>query len=756
MSSRDPSDRGAGPAPVVGSVDPFLEAKLHWPRVRDGWVDRRRLIDLFDRATRRPVTLVAAPAGYGKTTLAAQWLSSARGNRSAAWVSLDAADNDPGRLWTHVVTALERAGCALPPDVDAFMAANSGDLIAGVLPRVVHALAASDEDVVLILDDFHVLQSPACLEQVGLLIENLPEEAHLVILTRADPGLRLGRLRASGLLADIRAEQLGFTVEEASQLLVAERVELSEPGVQHLLGRTEGWPAGVYLASMSLSGRDDADDLVLGFSGTNRFVTSYFWEEVLSQGSERVRDFIAAVSILDRFCAPLCDAVAETTGSSEILEDLERRNLFLVPLDGERRWFRLHHLFAAFARSELDAAHPDRVAGLHERAASWFAAHGHIGEAVDHLLAAGRRAEAARLVQGSWLTFVDAGRAPTVLAWLQSLGRSAHDTDPAEEATRAWMAAIFGDEAALAEHLHALEGFADHGPLPDGSRSVESVVALIGGLFGYGGPVAMRGAAQRAVELETDGDSPFYSMAHVGLGHAHYLAGELNLATRTLSKGNLSIAAPAIIQVLGLAVQSLAEGELGRLEQSRELAERAMQVVETRGLHSMPQAAVAFAALGQAQATLGKVADAMATLEQGLALRRRHPVGVWVPTHHTLVMARVAVQAAEISMAQELLSDLNARLARFPDGMGAMRARVDVVHDDLRALVLAGAHEAPLTGREREILLLLQGALSVREIGVALYLSPNTVKTHIQALYRKLGVHSRDEAVAVARRDQLI
>ena len=330
--------------------------------MREGWVDRHRLLDLFDQATRRPVALIAAPAGYGKTTLTAQWLATGRGSRAAAWVSVDAADNDPGRLWTHVATALERAGCALAPDVAGFMAANSGDLIAGLLPRLVNAMASMDEDVVLILDDFHYLQSAACREQVEFLIENLPEQAHLVIVSRADPGLRLGRLRASGLLAEIRAEQLSFDSDEAATLLGAEHVNLSAPGLAHLMGQTEGWPAGVYLAGLSLSGRPDADELVRSRGVNERFVTSYFAEEVLSQDSDQLREFILTMSILDRFCAPLCDAVGGTTGSAQVLDDLERRNQFLVPLDGDGRWFRFHHLFAAVARSELEARHGDRIA----------------------------------------------------------------------------------------------------------------------------------------------------------------------------------------------------------------------------------------------------------------------------------------------------------------------------------------------------------------------------------------------------------
>ncbi len=739
-----------------GTVDSFLEAKLHWPRVREGWVDRQRLLDLFDQATRRPVALIAAPAGYGKTTLTAQWLATGRGGRAAAWVSVDAADNDPGRLWTHVAAALERAGCALAPDVAGFMAANSGDLIAGLLPRLVNAMASMDEDVVLILDDFHYLQAAACREQVEFLIENLPEQAHLVIVSRADPGLRLGRLRASGLLAEIRAEQLSFDSDEAATLLGAEQVKLSAPGLAHLMGQTEGWPAGVYLAGLSLSGRPDADELVYSRGVNKRFITSYFAEEVLSQDSDQLREFILTMSILDRFCAPLCDAVGDTTGSAQVLDDLERRNQFLVPLDGEGRWFRFHHLFAAVARSELEALHGDRIPHLHERAAQWHRTNGDIAEAISHLRAAGRRGEAAKLIQANWLTFVDAGRAPTVLSWLQSLGKPPDHADPAEEVTAAWMAALFGDEAGLAGHMQSLDGLGEHGPLPDGSRSVESALALIRGLFGYGGPIDMRAAGARAVELETDGLSPFYAIAHFNLGHAAYVGGELNLATEMLDLAALSEAAPAIIRVVALGAQSLAEDELGRTDRSLELAERAMDTVDTRHLHLLPQASVAFTALGQAQATAGKVNDAMATLEQGLAMRRRYPVGPWGWIHHLMVMSRVAVQAGEIPMAQELLGDLTSRMSRYPDGMTVMRARLAAIQAALREQIAAGAHEEELTSREREVLLLLQGSLTLREIAAALHLSANTVKTHVQALYRKLGAHSRDEAVAFARRDQLI
>ena len=405
-----------------------------------------------------------------------------------------------------------------------------------MLPRIVNALAEVPDELVILLDDFHCLQDPACHDQVALLVDNLPERAHLVIVTRADPGLRLGRLRASGRLAEIRADQLGFRADEAAALLASGGVRLSSDGLGVLMERTEGWPAGLYLAALSLAGRDDPDALVHEFKGGNRFVGDYLTEEVLTRHSDDTREFITSMSILDRFTASLCDAVWGRTGSAAVLHDLERANMFLIPLDEGRRWYRFHHLFAAVARAELEVEHPRRVPVLHARAAQWFRQHDFVDEAVAHALAAGSVDDVAALVQANWLDYVDVGRADTVLAWIESLGEVPDDSGPAGKVIAAWMAALTGDAAALAGHLAALEEFRDVGPLPDGTTSVGSAIALIQGLFGYGGPEEMTAGAERAVELETDGRSPYHAIAHLGRGHAAYVAGELELAADHLAR----------------------------------------------------------------------------------------------------------------------------------------------------------------------------------------------------------------------------
>ena len=477
MGMNDPGD---GPPRTTVSTDSVMNAKFNRPPTRDDWVDRARLVGQLDEAIQLPVTLVSAPAGYGKTTLISQWLAATR-NPRAAWVSLDPGDNDPGRLWRHLAVALERVGCKVPADVGDITDAATGEIMTGVLPRMLSALSAMPDDIVILLDDFHVLRDTAVRDQVEVLTRNLPPQAHLVICTRADPGLRLGRLRASGRLAEIRAADLNFTLDEAATLLSRVDVVLSDESLVRLVDRTEGWPAGLYLATLSLAGRNDPEEFVRQFSGGNRFVVDYLTEEVLARHSDEIREFIVSMSVLDRFSAPLCDFVRGSTGSAAILAHLERSNLFLVPLDDERHWYRFHHLFAAVARIELEFEGPERVQALHSRALEWFRDHGHVDEAVKHALAAGRPTDAAVLVRENWLSYVDTDRAATVVGWLEAIGSRSVADDPAAGVTAAWMAALCGQEEKLNKLLTELEEFRDVGPLPDGARSVESAIAMIRG-----------------------------------------------------------------------------------------------------------------------------------------------------------------------------------------------------------------------------------------------------------------------------------
>jgi LuxR family transcriptional regulator, maltose regulon positive regulatory protein len=735
-------------------LDHLSEVKLHRPAPRASWVHRPRLVDAMVDAIHRPVTLVAAPAGYGKTTAVAQGL---QGDEcpASAWVSLDAGDNDPVRLWSHVAAALERSGCVLPVVEPARVLGRRAEPAQTLLLTIMAALAAMPDDLVLVLDDFHFVQSTARHEEVELLVQSLPERAHLVIVSRSDPGLRLGRLRVSADLAELRAEDLAFTPGEAREMFARTGVVLADETLAELVERTEGWPAALYLAVLSLADRPDPDDFVHRFSGSNRFIGDYLIEEVLSRQPDRLRDFIMDVSVLDRFSAALCDHLLGRSDSATILNDLERANLFLVPLDGGRTWYRFHQLFAAVARSELELSRPRHVEELHVRAAEWFSTRGLVSEAITHWLAAGRTQETAELVQGNWLRFVDAGQGATVHGWLDSLGPG--DRSPPARVTAAWMAGLVGDEQATARHLHALEGMEDYGPLPDGSRSVESAMAQMRAWFGFGGPLDMMAAARRAARLETNGQSAQYVIAQATLGHAHYVLGELDQAVPPLRAAIRSDGAPGMIRILALSLECFVETERGNVSRARECAELAMDVLDSRGLGAAPQASWAYVALAQAQADAGKSDDAMRTLELGLSTRwLDNAQAVWGPIHHLTGSSRLAARLGHTALAQDLLTELTQRMGRFTEGMAAMHARADIVRGIIRDHDAPEVIGEPLTTRELDVLRLMQGSLSLHEISVELYLSANTVKTHARAVYRKLGAHSRDEAVMLARQQSLI
>lgn len=736
--------------------DAFLEAKLHPPTTRSKWVPRARLLSALDRAAESPLTLVAAPAGYGKTTVAAQWISQLN-THSAVWVALDVGDNDPVRLWTHIATALDRAGCRIGDNISGLVAMHQSKIVTVVLPSIIRALGALDHRIVLILDDFHFVQAGACLEQIDYLIEHLPRSAGMMIITRADPALRLGRLRVSGQLAEIRADRLSFDDSEASSLFASEGVRLSDTSVAELIGRTEGWPAALYLATLSLAGRDDADAFVHRFSGDNHFIGDYLIEEVLSRQPATIRSFIISSSIFDRFCAPLCDYVLASSDAGARLRNLVRSNLFLVPLDPERKWFRFHHLFAAVARNQLEAEDADRAQRLHERAADWFARHDFADDAIRHAIAAGATARASQLVQANWVRYVDAGRAATVQGWLKALRIPEAGADPAALVTAAWIAVVTGDQESLTGLLDSLADVPDDAQLPDGTRSVESAVAILRGLPGFGGPVEMLSSAERAVELETDGNSPWFAFANLALGNALYISGDLEAAASVLPKAAYSGAATAIIRTLSFSLLSMMAAEEGRTETAAAHAAAAMKVVEEHSMQAMPQASMAFTALGESQAACGDLTGGMITLEEGLILRRKIPgLSPWPTIYHLLAMGRVATIVGDLGRAEQLLDEASQLMSRFPAGMEAMRARLSAARVTLRRRSAAEPVLEPLTGRELDVLRLLQSSLNLTEIASELYLSRNTVKTHAQAVYRKLGATSRSDAVRIGRRHSLI
>ena len=414
MESPDPHKRSAeGPGaggratseaeePAQGGEalerDRLLATKITTPRIRSERLRRMRLTSQIDEGAASDLTLICTPAGFGKTTLLGDWVQAT--SRPVAWLSLDPEDNDPVRFWRYVVAALDRAGVTVGEDVHSMFISPREESSRALATAVINGLEAVDDRLTLILDDYHVIDSPPIHDGLEFFLNNLPPGINLVIATRSDPPLPLARLRAGGRLTELRGKDLRFKPEEVASLLRdVWGLKLPLEAVEALEARTEGWAVGLQLAALSLQGRPDQDAFLHAFTGTHRYVLDYLSEEVLERQPEQVRRFLLRTSILERLCAPLCDAVTEEFDAWEMLERVERANLFLIPLDDERRWYRFHHLFADLLRARLRRHDPDSIPDLHRRAAKWCEERGLVDDAVHHHLGANDLPRVAELVE---------------------------------------------------------------------------------------------------------------------------------------------------------------------------------------------------------------------------------------------------------------------------------------------------------------------------------------------------------------------
>jgi LuxR family maltose regulon positive regulatory protein len=442
----------ATPAGVaVSGQDVLLATKLHLPGPQPGFVPRLRLVQVLGEGLARGRVLVCAPAGFGKTALLADWARG--GGREVAWLGLDGGDSDPARFWRYVVAALDRARPGLasrvgPPPSQSFE---------GLVTALINELAADPggDEVLLVLDDYHLVDSGPVHDSVALLLENLPPGLRVVVSGRADPPLPLARLRARGQLAELRAAELRFSAEEAAALLG----ETAGPGLpasaaEALVARTEGWAAGLQLAALSLRGHADPAGFVAAFSGSHRFVLDYLADEVLDGQTRQVRAFLLETSVLERLSGELCDAVTGRPGGQAMLAGIERAGLFLVPLDEVRGWWRYHHLFADLLRARLQAEQPGRAVALHRAAAAWCQEHDLADDAVRHALASGDTAWAARLVERHVETLLGRSEGVTLRRWLSALPAQSVRARP-----RLCLAQAYG--AAQGCQVEALEALLD-------------------------------------------------------------------------------------------------------------------------------------------------------------------------------------------------------------------------------------------------------------------------------------------------------
>src|SRR5919199_1381917 len=400
---------------MPGSI---IQTKLYVPRRRGATVPRPRLSDRLSGGIDARLTLVSAPAGFGKTTLLAAWLASAvRPEGLTAWLSLDQSDNDPATFWSYVIAAVQSVAPGLGTGSLALMEAAQTPIDV-VLGALLNELDALPKKLVLVLDDYHVIEDRQVHDQMALFLDRLPPNVHLVIASRADPPFPMARFRARGELVEIRAADLRFTSDEAGAYFnEVMAMDLAGGELAILEGRTEGWIAALQLAALSMQGRDNVAEFIKGFAGDDRYIVDYLVEEVLQRQPQHVREFLLHTSVLNRLTGPLCDAVTELDEGKAVLEALERANLFLVPPDDRRQWYRYHHLFADVLSAHLHDEQPERVAELHGRASAWFEANGDTSQAISHALASGDSGRAADLMELALRTMLRGRREAELARW---------------------------------------------------------------------------------------------------------------------------------------------------------------------------------------------------------------------------------------------------------------------------------------------------------------------------------------------------
>jgi LuxR family transcriptional regulator, maltose regulon positive regulatory protein len=721
------------PGDDMGEPAALLTTKLRPPSTRPGLVPRARLVDRLTQGLASELTLVSAPAGFGKTALLADWARG--GRRPVAWLSLDTGDNDPARFWRHLAAAIgrlrpmvgERLGGLLDPPPRSF---------AAVVTALVNQLAAEPDPIVLVLDDYHLVEAAPVHESVGLLVGRLPPQLRLVLAGRSDPPLALARLRARGQLVELRAADLRFTVEEAAAVLrEAAGPDLPDAAVAALAARTEGWAAGLQLAGLSLQGRPDPAAFVATFSGGHRHVLDYLSEEVLDRQPEPLVRFLLETSILERLSGPLCDAVTGRSDGQQLLERVERANLFLVPLDEVRGWWRYHQLFADLLRARLQRERPDRAPELHRAAAAWHEDHGLVDDAVRHALAAGDAAWAVGLVDRNVQALLERGEGATLQRWLAALPAELVCSWPRLCLAQAVIALIGGRvddaEGLLAQAQRASAAAAPDpsaGEPPRGLANVPGMLAMLRAELAH-----RRGDAGGTIRLARQG----LAVTDADDRYLRYLL-RWNLAVGTLLQGRVRNAEAALTE---LAVDPWATGPhryfavrahytLGQVHRARgglgaalRSGQQALELATDPAGHPAVMVGVAHVGLAEALREQNRLDEALRHATEGVAMCRQLAYGQWLGTGLAILAwtrqaqgdqagALAAIREAEQAVpSREVVADLI-----FP--VAVQRARLLLAHGHLpEAARWVGdrglaAEDEPSYAREREYLVLARVLLA--------------------------------------------
>jgi LuxR family maltose regulon positive regulatory protein len=703
---------------------PLITTKLNIPPSRPDLVHRPRLLDQINTGVSRKLTLISASAGFGKTTLLSEWIHQGDGVHPSrvAWFSLDEGDNDLNRFLTYFIAALQTIDGDIGKGVLAALQSPGAVNIEVVLTILLNEIAELPGDVVLILDDYHLIESQPIDQALTFLLDYLPVNMHLVIASRIDPSWPISRLRASGAMVEIRAGDLRFTPEETAAFLKMDKgFDLSDQDVAALDAHTEGWITGLQLAALSMRRSDDVHGFVRSFSGSNRYILDYLGEEVLSRLPQDVQIFLLKTSILDRLTGPLCDAVTGEQDGEEMLISLERGNMFIIPLDNEGRWYRYHHLFGDLLNRRLSQAFPEQLPELHQRAGSWHQKAGDIDAAVHHALAGGNSEQTAQILENHWQEIFIRGELAKLKRILDSLGPEITSNSVPLEMAYCMIYSQTGAIDLIPSHLaiirRSISGSVENdikqpdnlAAIPPLAETMEAVVALEIGQAGKA-----KEHARKAIALIPADSSPvdrrrLILAANFRLGQAHRELGELDQAGAVLLEVLEMLKATESYYIVSTALQIVSiYQETGREGEALTLCEDTLQFIAEKNWDELPPVGLVYISLAGLQADAGDYEAAQGNLEAGCGL-------------------------VEQELTPEIISMVN-----------GVKAKIGSAAPHHQSLV------EPLSQREIEIMQLIAEGLSNREISERLYLALSTVKGHNRNIYGKLQVERRTEAIARA------
>jgi LuxR family maltose regulon positive regulatory protein len=621
---------------------PLLSTKNYIPAPRPNFVPRARLVQRLDDglALGHRLILISAPAGFGKTTLISEWLRDETSPAFmdaapplVAWVSLDSGDNDPIRFWSYVLAALQTLWADLGQAAQAALQAPQAPPPESMLAGLINELAAIlDQNLVLVLDDYHVIQTSAIHESVAFLIQHQPPLMHLVIATRADPPLPLARLRGRGQVTELRVSDLRFTNDEAAAFLnQVAGLQLAESDVSALEKRTEGWITGLQLAALSMKDREDISGFIQAFTGSNRYVLDYLTEEVLQRQPPDTQSFLLETAILERLTGPLCDAVTGRQDGKAMLSTLDQANLFLTTLDDERRWYRYHRLFADLLRARLVEALSHRVADLHQRASAWFEQEGLLDDAVSHAIAGGDPGRVAAIIETHGMQLLMQGELTTLLRWIQDLPEEKIQASARICVSHAWALLLTGRAQMVEPRLQQAERLfavgASSEPIGEPALMLTGEVATIRAY-----QAAQDGDARRTIELAhlalerlPPTSLGIRGIVYFVMAGAHLLQGEMAMAAEAMREaaetglhgGNIHVVSPALNALAGLEMLQ------GRLHQAQTTAQEAIHLASGPGGRALPIAAGAISALAEVAYEWNDLEGALAYAQQSVELSRQ-------------------------------------------------------------------------------------------------------------------------------------